>query len=82
VRYPKWFLLLLALLGILSDCRSSRDLEALAKRHREVLNGALGLDFKGSSPDATFLYLCNKAHLQNFGQDLQAWIISHNPDGS
>lgn len=27
--YPQWYLLLVAVLGILSDCRSSRDLESL-----------------------------------------------------
>jgi hypothetical protein len=57
VRYPQWFLLLVALLGILSGCRSSRDLEAFAKRHREALNQALGLDFRCWPSDATFLYL-------------------------
>jgi hypothetical protein len=31
VRYPQWYLLLVAVLGILSGCRSSRDLEAFAK---------------------------------------------------
>jgi hypothetical protein len=46
VRYPQWFLLLVAVLGILSGCRSSRDLEAFAERHRKALNQALGLDFK------------------------------------
>jgi hypothetical protein len=46
VRYPQWFLLLVAVLGILSHCRSSRDQEAFAKRHREQLNQALGLNFK------------------------------------
>ncbi len=45
VRYPQWYLLLVAVLGILSDCRSSRDLEVFAERHREVLNQALGLNF-------------------------------------
>ena len=59
VRYPQWFLLLVAVLGILSDCRSSRDLEAFAKRHREALNQALDLDFKRWPSDATFLYLFN-----------------------
>ncbi|MCX5960126.1 MAG: transposase family protein [Cyanobacteria bacterium] len=39
VRYPQWFLLLVAVLGLLSGCRSSRDLEAFAKRHREALLG-------------------------------------------
>lgn len=46
VRYPQWFLLLVAVLGFLSGCRSSRDLEVFAKRHRDVLNQALGLNFK------------------------------------
>ena len=72
VRDPQWFLLLVAVLGILSGCRSSRDPEAFARRHREALNQALGLDFKRWPSDATFLYLFNKAHLQEFGQVLQA----------
>lgn len=50
VRYPQWFLLLLAVLGILSGCRSSRDLEAFAKRHRETLNQALDLDLSAGPP--------------------------------
>ena len=82
VRYPQWFLLLVAVLGILSGCRSSRDLEAFARRHREVLNQALGLDFKRWPSDATFLYLFNKAHLQEFGQVLQAWMVSQIPGGA
>ena len=57
VRYPQWFLLLVAVLGILSGCRSSRDLEAFARRQREALNQALGLDSKRWPSDATFLYL-------------------------
>ena len=82
VRYPQWFLLLLAVLGILSGCRSSRDLEAFARRHWEQLNQALGLNFKRWPSDATFFYLFNKAHLQEFGQVLQAWMISKIPDGA
>jgi hypothetical protein len=80
-RYPQWFLLLVAVLGILSGCRSSRDLEAFARRHREALNQALGLDFRRWPSDATFLYLFNKAHLREFGQVLQAWMISQIPGG-
>lgn len=82
VRYPQWFLLLVAVLGILSGCRSSRDLEAFAKRHREDLNQALGVDFKRWPSDATFLYLFNKAHLQQFGDVLQAWMIRQIPGGA
>ena len=82
VRYPQWFLLLVAVLGILSGNRSSRDLETFAKRHREVLNRALGLNFERWPSDATFLYLFNKAHLQQFGEILQAWMVSQIPGGS
>ena len=46
---------LLAVLGILSNCRSSRDLKPFAKRHREPLNQALGLDFKRWPSDASFV---------------------------
>jgi hypothetical protein len=82
VRYPQWFLLLVAVLGILSGCRSSRDLEAFARRHRQVLNQALDLDFKRWPSDATFLYLFNKAQLQTFGDVFQAWMISQIPGGA
>lgn len=72
MRYPQWFLLLVAVLGILSSCRSSRDREAFARWHRQVL----GLDFKLWPSDATFLYLFNKAQLQTFGDVFQARMIS------
>ena len=57
VRYPQWFLLLVAVLGILSGSKSSRDLEAFTKRHRQDFNQVLGMDFKRWPSDATFLYL-------------------------
>ena len=43
VRFPAWYLLLVAVLGILSGCQSLRDLERFATRHHSVLNEALGL---------------------------------------
>jgi hypothetical protein len=82
VRYPQWFLLLVAVLGILSGCRSSRDLERFARRHLEAFNQALGLEYRRWPSDATFLYLFKKAHLQGFGQVLQAWMISQIPGGA
>jgi hypothetical protein len=75
VRGLQWFLLV-AVHGILSDCRSSRDLESFTEQHREVLNQALGLNLKRWPSDATCLYLTNKTRLQEFGEVLQAWIIS------
>ena len=82
VRYPQWFLLLVAVLGILSDYRSPRDLEAFARRHRQALNQALGLDFQRWPSDVTFLCLFNKAHLQTFGDVFQACMINQIPGGA
>ncbi len=39
VRIPAWYLLLVAVLGILSKCESLRDLERFARRHHAVRNG-------------------------------------------
>jgi hypothetical protein len=47
-----------------------------------VLNQAPGLNFKRWSSDATFLYLFNQANLQQFGEVLQAWMISQIQDGA
>ena len=82
VHYPQWYPPLITVLGILSDCRSSRNLEAFAERHREARNQALGLSFKRWPTDATFLYLFNKAHLEQFGEVVQAWTISQIPGGA
>jgi len=57
------------------------SLEDFACRHREALNQALELDFKRWPSDDTSLYLFNKAHLQEFGQMLQTWMISQIPGG-
>ena len=37
VRFPAWYLLLVAVLGILSGCQRWRDLERFAIRHHSVL---------------------------------------------
>ena len=46
VRIPAWYLLLVAVLGILSGCQSLRDLERFAIRHHSVLTEALGLELR------------------------------------
>ena len=47
-----------------------------------MLNKALDLNFKRRSSDATFLYLFNQSNLQQFGEVLQAWMISEISDGA
>jgi hypothetical protein len=46
VRFPAWYLLLLAVLGILSGCQSLRDLERFAIRHHSVLTDVLGVELR------------------------------------
>jgi len=46
VRFPAWYLLLVAVLGILSGCQSLRDLERFAIRHHAVLTEALEIELR------------------------------------
>ena len=46
VRFPAWYLLLVAVLGILSRCQSLQDLERFAIRYQAVLTAALDLELR------------------------------------
>ncbi|MFO8238640.1 MAG: transposase family protein, partial [Prochlorococcaceae cyanobacterium] len=46
VRFPAWYLLLVAVLGILSGCQRLRDLERFSIRHQGVLTEALGFELR------------------------------------
>ena len=46
VRIPAWYLLLVAVLGILSRCQSLRDLERFAIRQPAVLTESLDLELR------------------------------------
>ena len=54
VRIPAWYLLLLAVLRILSRCQSLRDLERFARRHHSVLTEARGLELRRPPSDSDF----------------------------
>lgn len=56
VRIPSWYLLLVAVLGILSRCQSLRDLERFAERLHGVLSEALGIELRRYSSDSAFRY--------------------------
>ena len=56
VRFPAWYLLLVAVLGILSGCQSLRDLERFAIRLHSALTEALGLELRRPPSDSSFRY--------------------------
>ena len=48
IRIPAWYLLLVAVLGILSKCESLRDLEHFSRRHHTVLTETLGIELRAA----------------------------------
>jgi hypothetical protein len=56
VRFQAWYLLRVAVLGILSGCQSLRDLERFAILHHAVLTEALGLELRRPPSDSSFRY--------------------------
>ena len=56
IRIPAWYLMLVAVLGILSRCQSLRDLERVAIRHHSALTEALGIDLRRPPSDSAFRY--------------------------
>ena len=54
VRFPAWYLLLVAVLGILSGCQSLRELECFADRHHVDLTTSLGLDLRRPPSNSSF----------------------------
>jgi len=80
VRYPQWLLLLMAILGILSGCRSARDLERFAKRHHQAFGAALDLELPKAPCDSTFLYLFERVELEQLFGLLRQWMLAQIAD--
>ena len=80
VRYPQWLLLLMAILGILSGCRSDRDLERFAKRHHQAFAAALDLELSKTPCDSTFLYLFERVELEELFGLLREWMLAQIAD--
>ena len=77
IRFPQWYLLLVALLSVLSGGQSLRDHERFARRHHEELTRRLGLSLKRSPSDTAFRALFEKLDPQQFNQVLQRWMLNH-----
>jgi hypothetical protein len=82
VRFPAWYLLLVAVLGILSRCQSLRDLERFARRHHVVLTEALGLDLRRPPSDSSVRYFFLQVDVAELCAAIRDWTIAQIPGGA
>jgi hypothetical protein len=74
IRFPQWWMLLVAILSILSGQGSLVGMERFAKRHRQTLNDLLGTDFGKSPSDSTFRLLLAQLDVPGFESLLREWM--------
>jgi hypothetical protein len=77
VRCPQWWMLLVAILAILSNQGSLLGMERFAKRHRKALNELLGTHIAKSPSDSTFHLLLAQLDVEGFEALLQQWMAAH-----
>ena len=82
VRIPSWYLLLVAVLGILSHCQSLRDLERFAERHHRVLTEALRIELRRYPSDSAFRYIFQQVDLSALCAAIRDWTIAQIPGGA
>jgi hypothetical protein len=74
IRFPQWWMLLVAILSILSGQGSLVGMERFAKRHRQTLNELLGTVFGKSPSDSTFRLLLTQLDVPAFETLLRDWM--------
>jgi hypothetical protein len=82
VRFEAWYLLLVAVLGILSGCQSLRDLECFAIRHHVVLTEALGVELRRPPSDCSFSYCFQQVDVTALCAAIRDWTIAQIPGGA
>jgi DDE_Tnp_1-associated len=82
IRIPAWYLLLVAVLGILSGCESLRDLERFARRHHAVLGEQLGLALRRPPSDSAFRYFFLQVNVAGLCAAIRDWTIAQVPGGA
>ncbi len=81
VRVPAWYLLLVAVLGILSRCQNIRTLERFAIRHHCVLTEALGLELRRPRSDLAFRYFIQQVDAAALCAAIRDWTHAQIPGG-
>lgn len=76
IRYPQWWMLLIAILAILSHQGSLLGMERFAKRHRITLNELLGTQITMPPSDSTFRLLLAQLDVDGFEALLQQWMAA------
>jgi hypothetical protein len=76
VRFPQWWMLLVAILAILSGQGSLLGMERFAKRHRKALNELLGTHIAKPPSDSTFRLLLAQLDVEGFETLLQQWMAA------
>ena len=76
VRFPQWWMLLVAILAILSGQGSLLGMERFAKRHRKTLNELLGTQIGKPPSDSTFRLLLAQLDVDGFEALLQEWMAA------
>jgi len=74
VRYPQWWMLLVAILSILSGQGSLLGIERFTTRHRKTLNELLGTQVARPPSDSTFRLLLSQLDVDGFESLLQDWM--------
>ena len=82
VHLTAWYLLLVAVLGILSRCQSLRDLERFAIRHHGVLTEALGIELRRPPSDSAFRYFFRQVDVAALCAAIRDWTIAQIPGGA
>ena len=82
IRIPAWYLLLVAILGILSSCQSLRDLERFAIRHHTALTSALGIELTRPPSDSAFRYFFQQVDVAALCAAIRDWTIAQIPGGA
>lgn len=72
-RYPLWVVLLLLILGIMSECQGYCALETFARRHQAALIQALGLPLTRLPSDSTFRLILQRLDYAELMQVFNQW---------
>ena len=82
IRIPAWYLLLVAVMGILSGCESLRDLERFARRHHAVLGKELEIELRRPPSDSAFRYFFLQVDVTAICSAIRDWTIAQIPGGA